>query len=1571
MKYIYAISFLFIFSFSVYSQTTRNESTSENPETPEWANMMQDNDIPLEQVQQAFNEFWSGKPRSKGDGWKPFKRWEWYMSQRVNPDGSRPEPDAVVKEYKSFMNTYSQGFKSTSGSWNELGPVSMPANGTGQPNGLGRVNAVAFHPTNSNILYIAAPSGGVWKTTDGGTSWIPLTDTLPTLGASSLLIDPTNTNTVYFGSGDRDGADAPGLGVFKSTDAGNTWSSVNTGMGNETVGDMLMHPTNSSIIIAATSDGIYRTTNGGSSWTKTTSSSAHFKDLEFKPGNPNIVYAAADGTFYRSTNNGQSWSSVSSGLPGSGRYVIGVSAANSSYVYVVSGDYNGLVGCYRSTNSGTSFSTRSTSPNILGYSETGNDNRSQAWYDLAIAVDPSNANTVYVGGINIWKSSNGGSSWSLNAHWVGSGGVPAVHADIHSLDFSPVNSRLYSGNDGGVYYTSNGGSTWIEISDGLAIAQVYKLGQSASQQNLIINGYQDNGTAIYNGSWTTEIGGDGMECIIDPGNTNYVYGALYYGDIRRSTNGGTSFDQIAADGVNGINETGAWVTPYILHVNNSNTMIAGYKNLWRSTNVKTSNAGSVSWTKLTNSLAGTNNENIHIIEQSEADPDILYFYREDNKLFRSDNFNNSSPGFSNISSSLPYSSYSYSLGSDLEAHPTNSNIVYLTLYQGVYKSTNKGANWTDISANLPSISVNCIVMDTASTNEALYVGTDAGVYYKDNTMSNWIPFMDGMPAAAEITELEIYYNSSNHQLSKLVASTYGRGLWRSNLYSSGALLPVVDFGYDQSVICTGDTVQFSDSTIFNPTSWSWTFSPSTVTYVGGTSASSQNPKVKFTTPGYYTVSLTATNNNGSATETKAALIKAGGIQPPFLETFETNSSTIGEWGVSNPDNDKTWQLAGGLGGTTPGTRAATLNHYAYSTIGERDGLFSPALNLSNVSSASLIFKHAYTRYPSYASDSLIIYASSDCGSSWTRLTAKAEDGTGSHATAPDNTYSSSNNFEPSGSTDWCGAGVGPNCYTINLNSFAGNDDVILRFEAYNNYSNNLYLDNIQVSGSSSSPVTASFTTTTTSICTGNSVGFASTSQNATSFAWKINGVVISNSQSFTRTFFTAGTYQVWLIASNSNDVDSTSQTITVNPLPGTAATPTGNTALCANPASTVYSTSGAANATSYVWSLSPSSAGTITGSGASITIDWDNTYSGTADISVKGVNSCGDGSYSASLTVTISDLPGPAGQPNGATSLCKDAPNTVYVTGGASYASSYQWSLSPASAGTINGNGTMATVDWDNSFTGTANVIVQGSNNCGTGASATLSVNITELPVTPASPSGVTTLCEDPGTISYSVQAITGATSYDWQLQPGSAGTISATGNSVDVSWSSTFTGAANLSVAAVNSCGTGSYSNPLSISVNANPPVPTITQSNDTLYSSSPTGNQWYLPSGSIVGAVYQYFIPSTNSVYYVVVTDSNGCSAQSAPYSYTGSSVENMLNNKELKLYPNPVSELLTIEYSGSEVLLLKMTNKLGQEVKRTEFSNKQGINVSKLSSGIYFVEVRIKNNPSEKIIWKIFVE
>lgn len=727
---------------------------------PYWIEMMQDPDADFYATQSAFNRYWENRPITKGCGWKPFKRWEYINESRVEADGKLQRPGYVLEQYNAYLSSHPD--RSANGNWTQLGPVSVPTNGTGQPTGLGRLNCIGFHPSSSTTFYVGSPSGGIWKTTNGGTNWTNLSGSMPTLGVSAILIHPTTPNTIWIGTGDRDHGDAPGMGVYKSTDGGTTWSASNSGMGNKTVSMMLLHPTNSNIILAATSGGIYKSTDGGASWSLK-SSSYYFKDIRFKPGDPTIVYATESGSFYRSTNTGDTWTEITSGVLAGTRMVIGVSAANSAYVYLIQTD-GPFVGCMRSTNSGVSFTTRSTSPNIMDYSCDGSGTSSQAWYDLCIAVDPSNAETLYVGGINTWKSTNGGTSWAINEHWVGDCSVPAVHADIHALDFSPLNSRLYNSNDGGLYYTANGGTSYTDISSGLAIAQVYKIGQSATSESLVINGYQDNGTATNVGTaFTTVIGGDGMECIIDYTNSNYRYGALYYGDIRRYTGSGYYYT-IAKNGVNGITESGGWITPYILHETNASVMFIGYKNVWRTTNVK---ATTPTWSM----ISSGETTDCRVLEQSPANVDILYVVRS-GQLKRSDNANATTPTWTTCALPGGYTP------TDLEAHPTNSNIVYATAGYYVYKSTNKGASWTSISGTLPSVYTNCLVYDE-TTNEGLYVGNQTGVYYKEASMSDWVAFNTGMPAV-DVRELEIF-ESTNYSSRRIKAATYGRGLWTSDL----------------------------------------------------------------------------------------------------------------------------------------------------------------------------------------------------------------------------------------------------------------------------------------------------------------------------------------------------------------------------------------------------------------------------------------------------------------------------------------------------------------------------------------------------------------------------------------------------------------------------------------------------------------------------------------------------------------------------------------------------------------------------------------------------------------------
>jgi len=675
--------------------------------------------------------------------------------------------------------------------------------------------------------------------------------------------------------------------VWRSTDGGATWAAHNNGMGNRTINEIIMDPNDSNIMLAAASNGrIYRTTDGGANWSQSSSLGTNPKDISFHPTISTIVYASGT-EFHRSTDGGATWSQVTSGVPTTAqRIALAVSVNQPNWVYLLAGGGSGLVGIYRSTNNGITFNTRTTTPNIMGYETDGSGTGSQAWYDIVIAADPSDANIIYTGGVNLWKSTDGGTTMNCISYWVSPQTGPfidAVHADQHALEFSPHTNNLYNGNDGGVYYTTDSGTNWNDISDGLAIAQVYKIGVSQTVKDLAINGYQDNGTAISRGdNFQTEIGGDGMECIIDPTDENYMYGALYYGDIRRSTNNGNSFSRIASDGTNGINETGGWVTPYKLDPNNPARMFAGYDNVWRSDDVKSPAAASVSWTRISN-FGGTSN--IRDIAVAPSNSDVVYVSRYDNSFHRSNNATGVAPTWTNLTGGLPVSNEPL----DIEIDPTDPTHLFIALNGNIYESTDSGASWTDISGTLPNISLNTIVIDHTSPVDAMYVGMDVGVYYKDNTLADWTPYLTNLPNI-EITELEIQYGTQVCD-NKLFAATYAQGLWKSDLKDPGNLAPVSCFEANTTEGCLGNIFVQTDHSSFTPTSWSWNITPGTFNFVNGTNANSQNPEIQFTAAGSYTIELTTTNGTGNDTHNKPSYINvsSASVATSFNDDLESET----------------------------------------------------------------------------------------------------------------------------------------------------------------------------------------------------------------------------------------------------------------------------------------------------------------------------------------------------------------------------------------------------------------------------------------------------------------------------------------------------------------------------------------------------------------------------------------------------------------------------------------------------------------------------------------------------------
>ncbi|NTW24364.1 MAG: PKD domain-containing protein [Lentimicrobium sp.] len=1124
-------------AIALKAQTNVNQPvTSDTASYPYWVDMMLDQDANFYSTQSAFNTYWDGREITKGSGYKPFKRWEYMMGLRVNPDGSRPAPDRELRAYNAYMAQNSG--RSIGGDWTPLGPFTVPSGYNGY-RGIGRVNAVAFHPTDPDKIYIGAPAGGLWISNDHGNTWTSYTDILPTLGVSAIVVDHINPDVIYMGTGDRDAGDASGLGVWKSFDGGITWTAFNAGMGNSTISRLIMHPDDNNIVFAASGGGIYKTTDGGLTWTK--KSNGNFKDIVFKPGNPDVIYATSGGTFFKSVDNGETFVQGATGLPSGNRGAIAVSPANPEIVYVFLTNSDSFKGLYRSEDSGVSFTERSTSPNIMSWDCSGGSG-GQAWYDLDVAADPTNADIIYGGGVNCFKSTDGGSSWNIRSHWYGGCDVQSVHADLHVLEYSPLTGRLFAGNDGGVYWTANGGVAWTEISNGLVISQAYKIGQSATNRDYVINGYQDNGTSTWTGTnWVAVGGGDGMECAFDPTDDRYSYSTVYYGAINRIFNNNGQ-GQIAGEGSNGITEGGAWVTPFVIDHNDGNSMFIGYKNVWRSKNIKASNTSSVTWTK----ISDINTNNLSVLAQSRANTDILYA-ASGNKLYRTDGAYGMIVTWTALTSNLA----SGNTITAIETSPVDENIVFVVQQNKVFRSENKGLSWTDITGTLPDVQMSTLALYRNSP-EGLYLGTDIGIFYKDNTLTDWMLFSDGFPASARVTELEIYYDPDGAQGDVIRAGTYGRGLWESPMHfttpaaeftanrttipvgcpvdftdlSSGipfswnwtfegastvnstdqhptgitwntagefsvtlevinpagsdtetktayisvsdTLLPLVDFTSDDRIFCSGPaTVIFNDLSDFCPATWLWEFSPNDVTFVNGTSASSQNPEVIFNGPENYAVTLTASNINGSRSLTRDNFIMFGGSDLPFNEDWETISLEANGWEVINPDGKKTWEFSN-VQGNSPGNTAIRMDYFTYNVApGPRDQLVSPPINLSGHSSAILSFQHSYCKRYEAITDSLIIRVSEDCGASWTRVISIGEDGTGNFATHPVSITA----FVPETADDWCGSTENPECFQIDISEWAGKSNIKVMFESVHRRGNGLFIDNINITELVSAPST--------------------------------------------------------------------------------------------------------------------------------------------------------------------------------------------------------------------------------------------------------------------------------------------------------------------------------------------------------------------------------------------------------------------------------------------------------------------------------------------------------------------
>jgi len=733
-----------------------------------WLKVYQDPNTDYAAREAAYLSVNAGKKATRGSGMKQYERWRWMAQQRLDEKGKSPGPVTMWQNYQLVKAQKAQ--KDIGDAWSHVGPIDVPF--SLHAYGIGRVNTIAFHPTDSLTMWAGSPSGGLWKTVDGGNLWTTNTDQLTNLGVSDIVVNPHNTDEMYMASGDRDGGDTEAYGVLKSTDGGQNWNLTDLVFsvpGNTRIHRLLMDTASDQILYAATSSGIYKTIDGGTTWAQKTSLAAN--DMEFIPGSSTHLLATMGSSVRKSTDAGETWTPSGTGLPTTdvGNIKLTIAPHNPNHAYVVMGNgANGFRALCESVDSGATWAIKATGPNILGYSVDGSEAGGQAWYDLDITVDPNNDNRIFVGGINVWRSNDAGTTWNITGHWTGDGGSSLIHADQHFLGINPITDRMWIGNDGGVW-TQNNDNLWIIKSNKMAITQYYRFGTSKTSSPRIIAGAQDNGTHFRKPSgWVGVYGGDGMESMIDHVDPDIVYATIYYGSLFRSEDGGNLFDDVSPGA------TGAWVTPFFMDPQDPQIIYAGFDK------VKVSYNRGGSWADASPVITTASDQYLLNLAVPRTDQSIVYAARRQ-AIYKGTDYG---ADWVNIRNNLPTTS-SINI-SYIALDPFDPQTIYVTLsgYSAgnkVFKSSNGGTSWQNISGGLPNVAVFCVETER-SAQRGVYIGTEYGVYFKDNTMADWQVYGTDFPNV-QVTELEI-----TEQTGKLRACTYGRGVWEIDIQNE--LIPL-------------------------------------------------------------------------------------------------------------------------------------------------------------------------------------------------------------------------------------------------------------------------------------------------------------------------------------------------------------------------------------------------------------------------------------------------------------------------------------------------------------------------------------------------------------------------------------------------------------------------------------------------------------------------------------------------------------------------------------------------------------------------------------------------------------
>ncbi len=812
----------------------------------------------------------------------------------MNPATGRPEKEklfpilTMTKQMQQNSQTTAPG--NAGSPWVERGPDNVG----------GRTRALAWDPTTANKVWVGSVTGGLWYNNDitnAGSTWQAVNDFWDNIAVTAIAFDPNTPATIYIGTGEGWGAGASrGAGIWKSIDGGTSFSQISSTTTYHYINDLVVrNESGSSVVYAAvarkyyegqwhgTGEGIQRSTNGGTSWTNVLTDGT-YEPTDIDLSGDNTIFVGTDGGKVYSSTNGTAFT-LRHTHTSTGRVNLACAPSDANYIYAAFEAGSELSAFKQSTNGGGAWTSMSEPNDDDGGIPATDFTRGQAWYDLTLDVDPNNRDVVMIGGIDIFRTSNGGTSWTQSTHWYGGFGHQEVHADQHAIVYKPGSStEVMFGNDGGVFYTSNGNNTTPTINsriNGYNVTQYYACAiHPTAGTNNFLAGAQDNGTQRYLSaginSTTEATGGDGGFCFIDQSNGQYQFTSYVYNSWRRSTNSGANFSTIQND-----QSTGRFINPG--DYDDNQDVLYSARNTTTIQRI-TSATGTYNISDFT--VAGLGSIASHLsVSPYTTTSTTLFIGTSSGRVFKTTNAQGTPVSTEITGGSFPTGEIScIAIGAN-----ENELLVTFSNYgiTSVWYTSNGGGTWVSKEGDLPDMPVRWALFNPNDYNEVI-LATEVGVWTTTALSSgspNWTTSNSGL-ANVRVDMLQM--RTSDYEV---LAATYGRGLFSSDGFNGSALF-TANFNADNTTPNILQTVTFTDLTNLSPTNWTWTFSPATVTYQGGTNANSQNPQVTFDNTGLYTVTLLASNGVDNDAEIKTDYINVSSPAPCDASSTATNYEYI-------------------------------------------------------------------------------------------------------------------------------------------------------------------------------------------------------------------------------------------------------------------------------------------------------------------------------------------------------------------------------------------------------------------------------------------------------------------------------------------------------------------------------------------------------------------------------------------------------------------------------------------------------------------------------------------------------